>query len=124
MQPFVLESKEPGLGGSFTRMIDLCLAESLSNRHLTRCGRMIHHSEYKKIYRLRSYLQNDDAKDQKAGQPNQTHAKVADPGRDGSQTGGGVHIVALRISANTLFYADAFCLIFSECRVAQMYNLL
>ena len=70
--------------------------------------------------------QNDDAQNQEAGRPNQTHAKVADPPRGGSQPGqtGEVHIVALRISANTLFYADAFCLIFSECRVAQMYNLL
>ena len=52
--------------------------------------------------------QNDDAQNQEAGRPNQTHAKVADPGRVESQPGqtGEVHIVALRISANTLFYAE------------------
>ena len=60
------------------------------------------------------FSQNDDAKDQEAGQPNKTHANVAYPGIGGSQPcqTGGAHIVALQISANPLFYAEAFCFIF------------
>ena len=45
-------------------------------------------------------------------------------GSQPGQTGGGVHIVALRIFAITLFYAEAFGFIFFGSRVAQTYNLL